>query len=260
MRRIASVFTVVALLAAPPALAADLLPHEASYTVRLGTSPNAPEIGTARQTLGLDCQVWRLERDVATDIALAASLRLTSESELRGAEPRDGNTFDYQLRRAQNGREQALSGRVKVGKDGGQATLALPSRPAIVELPGNTFLPVAAFARVIDILKGGLSSFSLTLFDPELTSDALQVDGGIVPADSLRPARRDDAKLPPGTVWPVELAFTRARTPDRPLFNLTLLLHEGGVLDRLTINTGLIAASADLVAFKPLPRPECPNS
>jgi hypothetical protein len=46
----------------------------------------------------------------------------------------------------------------------------------------------------------------------------------------------------------------------RPLFTVTALLHEGGVLDRLTVNTGLIAASVDLVTFKPLPRPDCPTS
>jgi hypothetical protein len=243
-----------------PAQAADLLPHEASYVVRLGTSRTAPEIGTARQLLGLDCQVWRLERDVVTDIALAASLRLTSESELRGAEPRDGKAFDYQLRRAQNGRAQSIGGRVAVGASGARAVLSLLAGPTTVELPASTVLPVAGFGRVVAALKGGATSFSFALYDPELTSDALRVEGGVIAADSLRPPPREATKLPAGKAWPVEIAFTRPRAPERPLFALTLLLHEGGVLDRLTINTGLIAASADLVAFKPLPRPECPNS
>lgn len=251
---------VLALLPAPAVQAADLLPHEASYAVRLGTSPAAPEIGTARQLLGLDCQVWRLERDVATDIALAASLRLTSESELRGAEPRDGKAFDYQLRRAQNGRAQSIGGRVTVGRSGARALLSLLAGPATVELPADVVLPVASFGRIIGALKGGATSFRFALYDPELTSDALNVEGGVVAADSLRPARRNGAQLPPGTTWPLEATFTRPQTPGRPLFTLTVLLHQGGVLDRLTIKTGLIAASADLVAFKPLPRPDCPNS
>lgn len=247
-------------LISAPAGAADLLPHEASYVVRLGTSRTAPEIGTARQLLGLDCQVWRLERDVTTDIALAASLRLTSESELRGVEPRDGSAFDYQLRRAQNGRAQTIGGRVAIGKTGARANLSLLTGPMIVDLPADIVLPVAGFARIIGALKAGASTFRFTLYDPELTSDGLQLEGGVAPVESLRQPPRETSKLPPGTTWPVEIAFTRPRAPERPLFSLTLLMHEGGVLDRLTITTGLIAASADLVAFKPLPRPECPNS
>ena len=257
-RIVALTCLVMASLSAPPVLAADLLPHEGNYAIRLGTSPTAPQVGTARQLLGMDCQVWRLERDIKTDIGLAAGLRLTSESELRGAEPRDGSAFDYQLRRAQNGREQSISGRVKVGKNSAQATIVWPSRPVTVDLPTDIVLPVAGFARVIDALKGGATSFSFALFDPELTGDALQIDGGIIPADTLRPARADAPKLPEGATWPVEISFTRAG--GRALFTVTLLMHEAGLLDRLTINTGLIAASADLVTFKPLPRPDCPTS
>lgn len=249
---------VVTSFALSPVSAADLLPHEASYVVRLGTSPTAPQVGTARQLLGMDCQVWRLERDIKTDIGLAAGMRLTSESELRGAEPRDGSAFDYQLRRAQNGREQSVTGRVKAGKDGAQATIVGSSRPVTFDLPTGIVLPVAAFARVIDTLKGGATNFSFSLFDPELTGDALQIEGGVVPADTLRPARAGSPKLPEGTAWPVEISFTRAG--GRALFTVTLLIHEAGILDRLTINTGLIAASADLVTFTPFPRPECPTS
>ncbi len=241
-----------------PALAADLLPHEGNYVVRLGSSLSAPQVGTARQLLGLDCHVWHLERDVITDIPLGAGLRLTSTSELRGAEPRDGTVFNYQLKREQNGREFAISGRVTVGKNGARADLVLPSRPVTYDLPGGVVLPVAAFAQAIDALKGGADSFSFAMFDAELTSDALQVDGKIVPADALRPPRPEGSKLPGGTAWPVEITFNRAG--GRQLFTVLLLLHEGGALDRLTISTGLLTASADLVAFKPLPRPNCPVS
>ncbi len=259
LRPLALAGLAAALLAPLPASAADLLPHEASYVVRLGTSPSAPTVGTARQLLGKDCGVWRLERDVRTEIGFSASLRLTSESELRGVE-RDGAVFDYQLRRVQNGAEQAIAGRVSAARNGTRADLILPSRPLSLTLPAGVVLPVSAFAYVIDALKRGDTSFSFMMYDAELTSDALQVDGGVAPADALRPARSDGARLPAGTTWPVEIRFSRTGANARPLFTVTLLLHEGGVLDRLTVNTGLLAASVDLVSFKPLPRPDCPTS
>jgi hypothetical protein len=251
---------LAAISAAAPCWAADLLPHEGKYVVRLGTSASAPEVGTARQLLGLDCRVWRLERDVMTDIALTGGLRLTSGSELRGVEPREGAAFDYELRRTYNDRVSTITGRISVGKDSSRANLVFPSRPVILELPSDLVLPVSAFAKVIDTLKSGATSFSFLVYDPELTSGALRVEGGVVPADSLRPMPADPVRLPEGPAWPIELAFTRPEGNTRPLFSVLALLHEGGILDRLTINTGLIAASADLVGLSLLPRPTCPTS
>jgi hypothetical protein len=258
MLRVAAFLTAISVAA--PCWAADLLPHEGKYVVRLGTSASAPEVGTARQLLGLDCRVWRLERDVMTDIALTGGLRLTSGSELRGVEPRDGTAFDYELRRTYNDRGSSITGRISVGKNSSRANLVFPSRPVILELPSDLVLPVAAFAKVIDALKSGATSFSFLVYDPELTSGALRVEGGVVPADSLRPMPADPVGLPEGAAWPIELAFTRPEGNTRPLFSVLALLHEGGILDRLTINTGLIAASADLVSLSLLPRPTCPTS
>lgn len=247
-------------LAAPAAQAADLLPHEGQYVVRLGSSLSAPQIGTARQLLALDCRVWRLERDVKTDVPMAASLRMASTSELRGAEPRDGTTFDYELHRMQNDRTFTVSGRVTVGKDKARADLVFPSRPVVFDLPAGLILPVGAFAQVIDSLRDGATAFKFDMYDPELTSDSLHVDGALVTADILRPPLADGARMPDGAAWPVALTFTRGGPAGRQLFKVTLMIHEGGVLDRLTISTGLVTASAELVAFKPLPRPSCPTS
>jgi hypothetical protein len=261
MPRVTSRLCLAAVLGfAAPAQATDLLPHEGRYVVRLGTSSLAPQVGTARQVLALDCRVWRIERDVGTDIALAAGLRLNSRSQLRGVEPIGGGRFDYQLERVQNERTLSVSGQVVSNRDGAHAAFVLPSRPVRRDLPPGIVLPVAAFARLIDTLKEGATTFSFVLFDPEMTADAVKVEGGVIPADSLHAARADGATLPEGTAWPIEISFTSLRAGGRVLFKATALLHEGGILDRMTIDAGLIAASADLVAFKPLPRPTCPTS
>ncbi|QQS13240.1 MAG: DUF1849 family protein [Rhodospirillales bacterium] len=251
---------LIAAMGARMAVAADLVPHEATYIVRFGTAPDGMRIGTARQQLTHDCRTWRIERDVATDIALGPALRLTTESRLKGQEPRGAARFDYKVDRSQGATTERHAGWAVSSRSGARAEITVGGRaPVAIDLPGGVSMPVQAIARVIDALKGGRTVFSFTVFDPELTSGALLVDGGLASADMLRPARID-SPVPDARAWPVTIAFTRAREGGRPLFTLTGLIYENGALDRLSIESGLIAAGADLVAFQPLPVPTCPSS
>jgi len=52
---------------------AQMQPHRAEYSLRLGTAPNAPRIGTAVQDIALDCGGWRIKRDIAVDVRVLAA-------------------------------------------------------------------------------------------------------------------------------------------------------------------------------------------
>ena len=56
------------------------------------------------------------------------------------------------------------------------------------------------------------------------------------------------------------MTFGRARRDERPLFTVSALVFESGVLDRLTIDTGLVTLAADLQAVELRPQPTCPKS
>ena len=65
----------------------------------------------------------------------------------------------------------------------------------------------------------------------------------------------------PGRSWPVFMSFTRGRDQQqRPLFTLKAQLFESGVLDRLTVETGLVTVAADLVTLEMRKPPACPRS
>jgi hypothetical protein len=90
----------------------------------------------------------------------------------------------------------------------------------------------------------------------------MTVDAGIASPDMLRPPRVDS---PAGAVntaqaWPVTIAFSRTRFGGRPLFTLSMLLYDTGVMDRISVSAGLITAGADLVSLAMEPRPDCPTS
>lgn len=249
-----------ALLLANAAAAADLAPHQARYELRLGPALNAPRIGSATHRLGFDCRQWTLRRDVAADVAVTASLRFAIESRLDGREPRAGDGFVYDLVRVQNGARQAIAGRAAALPGGAaRAEIAYPSGPRELDLAPGTMMPVAALGHLIDRLGQGHLAFPVLSFDAETVGDAMRVDVAPLPSDALRPARPapSASRLPDGRVWPVRLSFTPARQNARPLFAVSLLLHERGFLDRLSVDTGLVAVTADLVALDPLERPDC---
>ena len=57
------------------------------------------------------------------------------------------------------------------------------------------------------------------------------------------------------------MTFTRGREQQqRPLFTLKTQVFEIGVLDRLTVETGLVTVTADLTALEMRKPPSCPRS
>ena len=57
------------------------------------------------------------------------------------------------------------------------------------------------------------------------------------------------------------MSFTRGREQQqKPLFTLKTQVFESGVLDRLTVETGLVTVTADLVNLEMRKPPTCPRS
>jgi hypothetical protein len=101
------------------------------------------------------------------------------------------------------------------------------------------------------------------MFDGEVIGDAFLIDVTEQERASLRAARPADepVAMPTGKSWPVFMTFTRGRQQDQlPLFTVSALVFDNGVLDRLTVETGLLSVTADLQALEMRPAPVCPKS
>jgi hypothetical protein len=259
MRRPVCFLTLLALLA--PSAHAQLQPHRAEYALRLGSGFEAARIGRAVQDLTQDCTGWHIKRDVRTDIMLTPSLSMSLLSKLDGEENRRG--FRYSTVQSQNGIERQFKGRVE--RQGGElrAEIVYPqSPPRQLPLPPSTLMPVAALQHLIERLRAGTGSFRALTFDAEIIHDAFLVEVTEHDLSSLRPARPIDGRLslPEGKRRAVHVVFTRGRQDERPLFDISALAYENGVLDRLTVDTGLLSITADLQALEMRPTPSCPRS
>lgn len=241
---------------------AQMLPHRAEYALRLGIAANAPRIGTAIEDLTQDCGGWHLKRDISTEIAVTTSWKLSLVSKLDGEERRDGGDFRFHTVQSQNGAEHEMRGRVRRTAKQVRADIDYPSGPQQLVLPPPTLMPIAAINNVIERLRGGAASFPSMTFDAEVVGDAFLVDVDQLDPGVLR--TRPPGERPvtvPGRSWPVFMSFTRGRDQQqRPLFTLKAQLFDSGVLDRLTVDTGLVTVTADLTALEMRKPPACPRS
>lgn len=241
---------------------AQMLPHRAEYELRLGVAANAPRIGTATEDLTQDCGGWHLKRDISTEIAITPSWKLSLLSKLDGEEQRGGGDFRFRTLQSQNGAEHVMRGRVRRTPKEVHADIDFPSGPQQLVLPPPTLMPVASINKVIDRLRGGAASFPSMVFDAEVIGDAFLVDIDQLDPGVLRGPRPGEPPVAvPGRSWPVFMSFTRGRDQQqRPLFTLKTKLFDSGVLDRLTVDTGLVTVTADLTALQMRKPPVCPRS
>ncbi len=254
---------VAALLCGPQLAYAQMQPHRAEYVLRLGNAANAPRIGTAVQDISQDCAGWHLKRDIASEIALTASWKMALSSKLDAEETRSGNNLRYRTVQVQNGNTRETKGRVQ--KDGGElrTEIVQPGVPPFqFSLPNATLLPVAAIDHLIERLRANATAFPALTFDPEVVGDVFLVDVTQLGDDRLRPAGRPTSRSrSQGKVvasghelhpWPPAGTETHVFR-DGPVF-------ENGVLDRLTVDTGLVTVTADLQTLEMRPAPNCPRS
>lgn len=250
-------------LLSPQLASAQMQPYRAVYGLRLGTAVNAPRVGTAVQDLTGDCSGWHLKRDISAEIALTSSWKFSLGSKLDANEALAGNALRYRTVQVQNGVERETRGKVQRTEHETRAEIVSPDGPSQLTLPKPTLLPVAAIEHMIRRLQAKAASFPALTYDAEVIGDALLVDVTELNDGDIRPAPPSERPvvLPKVKAWPVFMTFTRARQQDqKPLFSVKMVVFANGVLDRLTIDTGLVQLTADLQDLKMGAAPVCPRS
>lgn len=257
MRALLGCLSATALLG-PSMVSAQMLPHRAEYTLRLGGAANSPRVGSAVQDLILDCSGWRMEREIKGEVAFTPSLKMNVVSRLDSEEPLAGNVFRFQTQFTQNGAERQTQGMVQREADGLSAEIDAPSGVSHLALPAPTFMPISWIKHLIAKLRGDSAPFAGFLFDAEGTRDAFKVDVKLTEQSALRRRPRADKPIAiAGESWPVSLKFARRATPHKPLFTLTAQLYETGVVDRLTVDAGVAVVTADLQTLEMHDVPAC---
>jgi hypothetical protein len=265
MRGIAGLASVVvaaaALLIAGPA-GAQMQPHRAEYTLRLGTALNATRIGSIVQDIARECDGWRIRRELSVDASLTPSFKVSFTSRLEGEEPR-GKGFTWRAVQVLNGTERAVRGTAEREAGTWQVDRTTPDGPQQSILPSFTLMPVTAVDYLVRRLARGSESFPVLLFVAEAEGGAFRLDVKRVAtgaADTTPPSQRR-VEVPGTQSWPFSMAVARAGQPDaKPIVILRGRLFDSGIMDGVVADAGVITVAAHLRDLQMHEAPTCPGS
>jgi hypothetical protein len=255
----------LAALCAGPAVAADIVPHQALYTMRLvragGDSGVVAARGVMEYKWGETCDGWTVEQNYRILMGYAdSSSDVAITSNFATWESRDGLRYRFNQKETKNdATDEEIRGSAKLAGpgDGGIATFEKPAGKTFV-LPPGTLFPSAHTILLIDRAKAGDNFIARQVFDGTTVSGAALVSaviGAKIEPDAVS-AKQSPVLNHPGSR--VRLAFfppdPKAETPD---YELGMLLLDDGVSRDMTIDYGDYAINAKLVDIKPLAKPHC---
>ena len=259
------VFPLVLGLLAPPAAAAELVPHEARYRLALENVKIEGSVvdggGEMWMRLERDCEAWTLKGPFVFRATLANGDELRIEAGSTLSESLDGlrMTFDTFVR--VNGETvEALKGRAALESPGGpgKAVFTMPEKKRI-PLPPGTGFPITEGKRSIDDLLRGKTVRNYIMFDGSSADGPFEVSDFAAGAPlALAEAPKGDIDLLESPSWRVQSDFYvyGSRTPE-PLQTLIVQNHANGVTSRMVIDQGYLSFQGSLIEIRRLPEPDC---
>ena len=272
---------LVLLLLTPAALATDIDPHRALYTLSLGSAKSGSGVlgasGAMYYEWGETCDGWTVEQRFRLRLMYAEAGGTSLSSTLVTWESKDGLRYRFNERRLRNGEaDEELHGEAHLdgpGK-GGEAEFTKPSSAKLTLAPGVIF-PTAHTLVLIDRAQAGDQFVSRKVFDGSAVENATQITAVLGPerqpdaaASGDKDASEND-KLSPETAaspllqhpgWRVRLAFfppgsdAGAEIPD---YELGMRLLANGVSQDMELDYGDYVIRARLDEIEPLSKPAC---
>jgi hypothetical protein len=272
MLRLLCLSSVLALLAMDCAASAavPLASYRAVHDLVLDPNADAPDVGTMTGRIvtefkGSECEGYKTTTRFVTDATDTEDHRAVIDSRAVTIEKPDG-TMSFDNQTIDNG----APGDVAVGDAartaaGVHVKLQKPSRKSF-DLSADVVFPTEQVTRTIAAALAGERFLSFMAYDGiddgETAEPATVVigEGSTDPSDVGDEAPIADAGFATMMHWPVTVTyFDAAKGVDQaPIYSLSALLYENGIMRRLKLDYGQFVLIGKLVRLDTLPTPACP--
>ena len=264
----ASVAVLIALTAALPAPAAELISHRAFYRLSLASLNSDSEISDVQGGIGYEisdgCDGWIVEQQYAMRVLWSNGNEMDSSDSFVSWESKDGLNYRFNVKKFRDGTEyMRINGSAELKSKGGagMARFDEPESDRIV-LPEGTVFPTEHTVRLLARARNGEKFDRQLVFDGSDVQSAAPVSTVIL---AQRPAKDDGILKPPlgpYTVWPMKLAFYAAAGKagpgeELPEFELAMDLQENGVATRLVLQFDDFSLNGTLESIEQLPEAGC---
>lgn len=250
-----------------PTKGVQILPHKALYAIKLTSAKNGSQIinigGRMYYQLQHGCDSWITDHRFALNYEYADTAPMRITSDFSTVEAADGKSFNFTSRRRRDGEMyQELRGKAQFGATGaGQAAYEQP-KDLNFDLSVGTMFPTAHTKALLDAARKGKKFLSAVVFDGTDEEGPVQITAVIGDKTYLKdlpdmPKAVDPAllKVP---AWKVTLAFFPLNEDnDSADYQLTMWLHENGIISDMTIDYQDFSVEQTLSALAALPLDEC---
>jgi hypothetical protein len=252
---------------APPALAVDISPHRALYTLNLASSKSSSGVigatGAMVYEWGETCDGWTVQQRFRLRLEYSEQGNVEVSSTLVTWEAKDGLRYRFNERRLRNGElDEEIKGEAKLDgpEKGGSAEFTKPEA-ANLSLPAGTLFPTAHTVLLIQRAQAGDLFVGRQVFDGATVETAGTITAVIGP--QLKPGEPAGEALPKSPLlnrpsWRMRLAFFPAGSKqEQPDYELGMRLLDNGVSQDMTLDYSDYVVRAKLDDIEALPRPSC---
>jgi hypothetical protein len=247
-----------------PAAAAELVPHRAIYSVKLGSMrANAGFVdvsGAARIVLEKTCDGWIMTEEMTLDMGTAAGGMVKQDFRSAGWESLDGKSYRFAARNNTGRQVEGFKGEAKLGAAGnpGRATFKVPPGKTMA-LPEGTLFPAGHTAWLIERALAGDRQAPRTVFDGTDGQGARKVIAFIGPrVESGRHRKKGLGALVQRPGWNIRMAFypldSRAAAPE---YEIEVLQLDNGVAPRLVLDYPQLTVIMTMEKIEAIPAPRC---
>lgn len=242
---------------------AGLIPHRAIYDIRLaGTKSGSQIINISGQMFyewQPSCDAWITNHRFNLLYEYADSPAMQIASDFSTFESMDGKTLNFTSQRKRDGQLfEELRGRAALGEGEekeGEASYSLPEGMKFT-LPAGSVFPMGHTLNVLKAIKEGRKFYSTVIFDGSDQDGPVEVNafiGGPAQLGDLKKSASFDTDLLSSPAHKVRLAFFPLNKPDSESdYEMTLVLHENGIVSDMKIDYDDFSISQTLTALEPL--------
>ncbi|MFZ4762799.1 MAG: EipB family protein [Alphaproteobacteria bacterium] len=245
------------------------LPHKALYRVSLASSRSLNQLASVDGQMlfewGSSCDGWTTDQKFTLNYLYADGQEMKLRSNYSAWESKAGDAYNFTVRRYRNGTlAEEFRGNAHKGKKGTSFAQYTKPEEKKIPLPDDAYFPVAHTKALLSLHNNDAPFFSAMLFDGSDGEPASEVNAAVGPFKPLEelpldnellktPARKVRMAFYP-SVNGTRIAQDEESSPD---YEITLMLHQNGVVSSLRIDYGDYSLDGKLEALDVVAEPHC---
>ncbi len=227
-------------LATPSLVCADVVPHQATYTLRMaevsGPSAFNDLSGAAVTLIEKTCDGWVIDEQIVMTMHTNAGGAINREMTFKATESLSGDSFRFISVSDTDGTIEEYKGSARVRADGSAEAEFITPRPFEMPLPKGVNFYVSTTEWLLKLAKSGAKTGQTVSFDGSDDDGPHKMTAFILPDRGARASLKGDQDLLSGKAWDVRLAFFKlSEQAGQPDFEIALRLLENGIITRFKL-------------------------